>query len=107
MQYTQKRNLGETCHSDVNCESMRCIPQCGNGPIFRCSESLEFYQQNRVVPSKCIEVDSSVTDSGTGINNLVLERKVQEKPDEKKDDNTKEQNNGEIYSVIYHIYCVH
>jgi len=94
MQYTHKRQLGETCHSDVNCASTRCVPQCGNGPIFRCSESLEFYQQNRMEPPKCIEMDNSVTESDTGISAHILERKVQQKGNDKKDDSAKMQNNA-------------
>lgn len=82
IQYLYQRQLGETCHSDVNCgaptkSSMRCIPECGDdNTIFRCSESLDYYRKKGMDAPNCVKMGNTNRKSSLG--NPIIERKIQQ-----------------------------
>ena len=60
----KKRIAGETCHTDKNCYSNKCIPPCGsNESMWKCIESTSYYEKKKIKPPTCFEEKNNRADN--------------------------------------------
>ena len=65
--HANERQVGETCHSNNNCNSKHCIPLCGpDQSIWRCVESRSYYEQKKIKVPTCFEEKNN--ENGIGMN---------------------------------------
>lgn len=52
--FTNKRNIGQSCHNDRNCLSLHCLPSCEtSSTMWNCVEKRSFFERQNLDLPKC------------------------------------------------------